>query len=138
MEETSPPPAAISVTLTPNAANVLVDQSVLFMATVYNSTNRAVIWTLSGVGCSGATCGTISSTGLYTAPTPASVIVKATSVADTSKSASATITVLEPDVVEVWAVSWRDSSGKFWLFGGGGVDATGEGGYLNDLWHFIR
>jgi N-acetylneuraminic acid mutarotase len=35
-----------------------------------------------------------------------------------------------------WAGSWTDSSGNFWLFGGQGVDASGNGGYLNDLWSF--
>jgi N-acetylneuraminic acid mutarotase len=103
-DDPPPPPPAVSVTLTPDAANVYVDQSALFTATVHNSTDLAVTWTLSGVGCSGAACGTISGAGLYTAPStapiPASVIVTATSAADTSKSASATITVLEPEVVE--------------------------------------
>jgi N-acetylneuraminic acid mutarotase len=34
------------------------------------------------------------------------------------------------------AVSWTDSSGKLWLFGGGGYDAAGTFGLLNDLWSF--
>lgn len=34
------------------------------------------------------------------------------------------------------ATGWTDTSGHFWLFGGGGYDANGEGGYLNDLWEF--
>ncbi len=34
------------------------------------------------------------------------------------------------------AVSWRDSSGNFWLFGGSGFAATGAIGRLNDLWKF--
>jgi N-acetylneuraminic acid mutarotase len=34
------------------------------------------------------------------------------------------------------AVSWTDSSGKFWLFGGGGLDSAGNTGSLNDLWMF--
>jgi len=34
------------------------------------------------------------------------------------------------------AVSWSDASGNFWLFGGNGLDSTGKGGYLNDLWKF--
>jgi N-acetylneuraminic acid mutarotase len=33
------------------------------------------------------------------------------------------------------AVSWTDSSGNFWLFGGGG-DYTGANGDFNDLWEF--
>ena len=32
------------------------------------------------------------------------------------------------------SIGWTDSSGNFWLFGGFGVDSTGNGGYLNDLW----
>jgi N-acetylneuraminic acid mutarotase len=34
------------------------------------------------------------------------------------------------------ASSWTDSSGHLWLFGGGGYDANGNNGYLNDLWEF--
>jgi N-acetylneuraminic acid mutarotase len=35
-----------------------------------------------------------------------------------------------------YAASWTDSSGHFWLFGGGGMDANGVAGELNDLWEF--
>ena len=34
------------------------------------------------------------------------------------------------------AVSWTDSSGNLWLFGGFGYDSTGGSGYLNDLWQY--
>jgi N-acetylneuraminic acid mutarotase len=34
------------------------------------------------------------------------------------------------------AISWADSSGNLWLFGGGGYDSTGTLGFLNDLWEF--
>jgi N-acetylneuraminic acid mutarotase len=34
------------------------------------------------------------------------------------------------------AVSWTDASGNFWLFGGGGLDSTGNFGFLNDLWKY--
>jgi hypothetical protein len=34
------------------------------------------------------------------------------------------------------AVSWKDSSGNLWLFGGIGIDSAGIFGYLNDLWEF--
>ena len=36
------------------------------------------------------------------------------------------------------ALSWVDSSGKLWLFGGSGCDSTGGFGYLNDLWKYTR
>ena len=34
------------------------------------------------------------------------------------------------------AISWTDSHGDFWLFGGLGYDSTGNYGYLNDLWKY--
>ncbi len=34
------------------------------------------------------------------------------------------------------AVSWVDSDGNLWFFGGYGTDANGVGGYFNDLWKF--
>ncbi len=34
------------------------------------------------------------------------------------------------------AVSWTDSSGNFWLFGGVGLDANGRSEDLNDLWRY--
>jgi N-acetylneuraminic acid mutarotase len=159
----------IRVTLIPIAANVYITQSVQLTAAVHNSANSAVTWSLSGAGCSGVTCGTISSTGLYTAPesvpsTP-SITVKATSVADTSKSASATITILAADNIWTWisgsnvgewgtygtrglaapsnvpgarrsASSWIDSGGRLWLFGGDGFGSAGNSGFLNDLWRY--
>ncbi len=33
-------------------------------------------------------------------------------------------------------LSWLDSNGKFWLFGGSGLDSVGAAGDLNDLWRF--
>jgi hypothetical protein len=64
-----------------------------FTATVARCSNTAVTWSLSG--CTGAACGTISSSGLYTGPESvpgdATVTVKATSKADPTKSDTATI-----------------------------------------------
>jgi len=36
----------------------------------------------------------------------------------------------------VSAVSWKDQSGNFWLFGGYGYDLGGNAGNLNDLWEY--
>ena len=162
--------SGISVTMTPHTVTVLVTESVQLTATVYNSANSSVTWSLVGAGCGGAACGTISSAGLYTAPagvpSPATVTVRATSQLDPSKSDSATITILGTANEWTWvsgsniggqagtygtkgtsapsnvpgarygAVSWIDSSGKLWLFGGGGCDSVGTIGYLNDLWEY--
>jgi subtilase family serine protease len=104
------PPVAVSVSLAsgssasvfPNdAADSWPTQQAQFTATVTNTSNTAVTWSLSSSTSCTATpspCGSISATGLYMAPTvaaglPASVTVTATSVADTTKSGSATETI---------------------------------------------
>jgi N-acetylneuraminic acid mutarotase len=33
-------------------------------------------------------------------------------------------------------ISWTDSTGHLWLFGGNGYDINANSGYLNDLWEF--
>jgi Protein of unknown function (DUF3443) len=66
-----------------------------FTATVSGTSNTAVSWQVNGVSGGSSSVGTISSSGDYTAPTtiPSSpVTVTAVSQADTSVSASATVT----------------------------------------------
>ncbi len=149
----------IRVTMAPGSASVVVTQSVQFTAKVFNAGNPGIIWSLAGAGCSGASCGTIDSDGLYTAPDatpdPATVIVKATSAADPSRSASATVTILGSPDSWCWVsgsdgryqagsygtqgvpaasnvpgsrirtASWMDTQGRLWLFGGEGADSDG-------------
>jgi beta-glucanase (GH16 family) len=71
-----------------------------------------VTWTVSGAGCSGTSCGTISSSGVYTAPTAVptsnSVTITATSVADPSKSASATLSLVPPQIAG-YNLVWQDT-----------------------------
>ena len=68
-----------------------------------------VLQSVSGAGCTGASCGVVSSSGLYTAPpkipTPAHVSVTATSVADTTKSATASVTIIAGVSVTVTPVN---------------------------------
>jgi hypothetical protein len=83
------------------------------MATVANdAAAKGVSWTVSGAGCSGATCGVVSpatsasgASVTYTAPAappnPPTVTLTATSVADGTKSASITITITAIPVVPV-------------------------------------
>jgi N-acetylneuraminic acid mutarotase len=33
-------------------------------------------------------------------------------------------------------ITWKDTSGNLWLFGGSGYDSAGTNSYLNDLWMF--
>ena len=86
----STPPPAVTITVTPTTANLLTGGSRTFTATVANTTNTTVTWSVT----EGASGGTITSGGLYTAPATAGTYhVKATSAADATKSATATLTV---------------------------------------------
>lgn len=90
-----PPPPTISVSISPTTALLAVSTTQQFTATVTGTTNPAVTWSVDGVNGGNTTVGTISTTGLYTAPATASNhTVTATSVADGTKSASAAVTVI--------------------------------------------
>ena len=90
----------IKVTVTPATANVTLGTTRQFTAQVTGTTVTGVNWSVSGTGCSGAACGTITSAGLYTAPAkapnPAVVTVKATSKADSTSNGTATVTLITP------------------------------------------
>jgi len=96
----------ISVSVSPTSASVQAGGGTKqFTATVRRDrTNQGVRWTLTGSGCAGSACGSLSATKsasaapiVYSAPAsapnPATVILTATSVSDTTKNASAKITI---------------------------------------------
>jgi len=89
-------PPSITVSITPTSASVRLNHTRQFTATVTNSSNAAVTWSVNGVSGGNSTVGTISG-GTYLAPSrlpsPATVTVTATSAADTTKSASAKVTI---------------------------------------------
>ncbi len=104
----------ITVSVSPTSANVQANigtQKVT--ATVRgDSKNRGVKWTLTGSGCTGSACGTLSASSSAsgvaityhapsTVPNPAKVTLTATSVSNTSKKAAATITVTAPASVSI-------------------------------------
>src|SRR6266478_2418671 len=98
----APPQAQITVAVTPPSYGLTISQSVTLVATVANDlTNKGVTWSVSGSGCSGAVCGTLSamtSTSVtYTAPTAGGgvYLVTATSLADVTRSATATVGVTD-------------------------------------------
>jgi hypothetical protein len=103
----------VSVTIAPPYAFVPPSGGTLgtkqFFATVTGTTNTAVTWSVAsavaGQGCAGAACGSVNASGLYTAPTvapsPNAISVIATSQADPTKSASATVALTSGPVIEV-------------------------------------
>jgi len=81
-------PMPVSISVSPLVASISSGTTQQFMATVSNTANASVIWS--------ATAGTVSSSGLFTAPTVSAatpVTVTATSQADASKRALVTLTV---------------------------------------------
>ncbi|HTK95279.1 MAG TPA: hypothetical protein VL382_06540, partial [Terriglobales bacterium] len=91
------PPPPVTVALSPRAVSVTFTQPPQsFIATVLHASDTSVTWTVDGVLNGNATVGTITTAGLYTAPTVVgSHTIVATSVADPSKSASATIYITD-------------------------------------------
>jgi hypothetical protein len=110
------------VTVSPATANVAEGSILQFSDTVINSSNTAVTWAVNGIAGGNATAGTISSTGLYTAPaiipSPPSVTVTATLQANTGVSGNAVVTIT--------AVTFNNASLKGnYIFSLTGIDANG-------------
>jgi serine protease len=88
----------VQVAVCPASASVHAGSgSQSFTATLANTTNAAVSWHVNGVAGGNSTVGTISSTGVYTAPasapTPAMVTITAVSDAESSATGSAQVDV---------------------------------------------
>ncbi len=86
-------PSVVTVSITPGSVSLTGGQSQQFTATVANS-NAGVSWSVNPM------VGSISSTGLYTAPSSVgsaqNVIVTATSLSDLTKKATATVALQAP------------------------------------------
>jgi len=82
----TPPPPTVSVIVTPATPSIGVGKTIQFSAAVVGTTNQNVTWQ--------ASAGSISTSGLFTAPTTAgTVTITATSVASPSASATSQVTV---------------------------------------------
>lgn len=101
----TPPVHRVVVTISPASAAVALGQTQQFQATVTGAESTIVIWGVTGTGTGNASIGSISSSGLYTAPTklpnPASVTVTATSQAAPANSAPAVVTFTDSLQVSV-------------------------------------
>ena len=94
---TAPPPAQVGVSVMPTAANVRAGATESFTASVTGTTNQNVNWSVNGVVGGNATTGTISASGLYSAPASLpnsnAITVTAASAADSSASATSDVTL---------------------------------------------
>jgi hypothetical protein len=121
--------SSVNVQINPATAALGASQTQQFNATVTGSTNTAVTWTLN------PQVGTVSSTGLYTAPSTISTMqtvkVIATSVADPAQNAMATVTLtgpFSPILVHAGGGAYTDTLAQTWSadtgFTGGGTYGT--------------
>ena len=95
-------PSAVSISIAPSSAYLQAGQSIIFVAPVLGTTNQQVQWTLS------PNLGTIVN-GFYTAPASYSsetqVTISATSYADPTKTATATVLLAQPITTPTLSVS---------------------------------
>jgi hypothetical protein len=98
-----PSSGSIQVSVTPNPANVRAGSSQQFVIEVTGTSNTAVTWFVNNAAGGSSTTGTISSSGMYTAPAslpnPNTIAIQATSSADSSASGSSSVTLLNPTPV---------------------------------------
>lgn len=105
--------SSVTVSVSPSSASVQINESQQnsqqFVAKVTNATNIAVTWQVNGIVGGDGSGGVISSNGLYFPPTqlPSAnpVTITAVSVADPTKSASASVTIIPPVRVSVSPIS---------------------------------
>lgn len=105
-EASTPPPTSsqnLNVTISPATTTVLLGNPITFTATVTNSPDTTVVWSVNGVAGGSAQAGLITADGVYTAPYDLPAVTKikvtATSHANSKKSASATVTVKSDIIV---------------------------------------
>jgi serine protease len=114
--------ANITVSVVPSVASVATGATKAFAASVLNTPNTAVSWQVNGISGGNSTVGTISSSGVYTAPTtvptPATVKVSAVSAADPRRSGSAQLTIT---AASSGTSSSSGATGSSNSGGGGGV-----------------
>lgn len=93
-----PQPPSIEISVTPQSENITLGNSQSFVATVTNTTNTSVSWSVNGVAGGNSVNGVIDPAGMYIAPadlpSPATIRITATSAADPTKSATANVTVI--------------------------------------------
>jgi hypothetical protein len=90
----------VTIAVSPASATVRAGATKSFSATVTGSTNTSVTWQVNGVAGGSAAAGTISSSGLYSAPNtvPVSnaVTVRAVSSADATATGTSDVTLQNP------------------------------------------
>ncbi len=124
---TNPPQIAVSVS--PTSANVRLGATHQFTPTVSGSSNQAVNWEVNGTLGGSDSNGTITSGGLYTAPSSLpssnSIIITAVSSADSSATGTSSVTIWNPTPVLTSVSPMTLPTGSFTLTVTGSSFVTG-------------
>lgn len=111
-----PPTSTVTVGISPQTGQVPVGSQQQFTSTVTGTQNTAVTWSVNGVVGGDTTVGTISSTGLYTAPTAvpsqSTITVIATSQAATAATATAIVTIVPASTNPLGNGQWTWMTGS--------------------------
>jgi parallel beta-helix repeat protein len=97
-----PKPAPVAVSVSPSSASLYPSQTLQFTAKVTGTSNQEASWSVNDIAGGNSSLGTISSTGLYTAPaipSQSSLTITANSTYAADSSAAA--------AVSIKAVSWN-------------------------------
>lgn len=98
------PANPIAISISPTAASLAVGATQQFTATVTGTANTAVTWQVNNVTGGDPANGTISQSGLYTAPQtiPVSgITITAVSQADSTKKASASVSIIDQQLITI-------------------------------------
>ncbi len=112
-----PPPPNVSVAVSPNPATVRAGLAQPFSAAVTGTSNTAVTWQVNGVTGGASSTGTISATGVYTAPatlpSPNTVTVQAVSEANSNAAGQSAVTLWNPTPVLATVLPMSVPAGSF-------------------------
>jgi hypothetical protein len=96
----NPLPPPITVSVSPQSSTLTVGTSIQFTARVTGTPNTGVTWSINGIAGGSAELGLISSSGFYTVPSvppsPNVMTVSAASIANPSRTGSASATIVNP------------------------------------------
>lgn len=139
---------SVTVVIDPKTQSVVVGATQQFTATVTGSSNTVVAWSVGGTGCSTQDCGSISASGLYTAPktipNPALIAVIATANANSADFGAAAVSIIAAPAATsamlrgtyTFLLSGSDAEGPLSI--GGTFEADGSGQLLNGVLRLCR
>ena len=116
---TNPPPPTVSVSISAASADVRLNATDAIKATVSGSSNQNVNWFVGGIAGGNGIVGTITASGVYTAPSqmpnPGTAVIKVVSAADSSATATTTLTIWNPTPILTSVTPQSFATGDFAL-----------------------